>query len=258
MIALLIFCASLDAATAGAELERLQHELAKRGKPETMAALDRLADDAPDTEASGRALVWLGDLARQGNDIARAEKAYGRAATRGGDVGRLGERGLGDVALLQHAYRAARTHYDRAARGAPPLLAAELAEKHTLASRLEARRLAAYGCVGVVALALLWFAARIRRRGPPLAVPTELIYVLPVYALLVAGSWGLDPNVLHALSWCALSSLVVIAFSALAAMRAPVRPWLHIAVLGAANAALFYTILWRTQLLDPLITTAAP
>jgi hypothetical protein len=257
MIGILLFLA-LDAATAQAELDRLREGLATRGKPATLDALERLANAAPDTDAGARALLWLGDLARESGERPRARAAYARVSGRDGELGRLAARGLGDVDLLEGRYGGARTQYQRARAGAPPLLAAELDQKLMLVQRLWLRQTLAFAALAGVALALAWFVARIRRRGPRLHFPTELAYVVPVYALLIAGAWGLDPNIFHALILCAASSLLVIALSAFAAMRTPTRAWLHVTVLGLTNAALFYAILWRTELLEPLITTAAP
>jgi hypothetical protein len=257
MIAIVLFLA-LDATTAQAQLDRLREGLATRGKPATLDALEKLAAAAPDTDAGARALLWLGDLAREAGDRPRARAAFARVSNRDGELGRLAARGLGDVALLDGRYGEAQARYQRAHDGAPPLLAAELEQKITLTRRLQLRRAAAVGALALVVAALGWFVTRIRRHGPRLRFPTEVVYVLPIYALLIAGAWGLDRNIFHALILCALSSLIVIALSAFAAMRAPTAAWLHLTVLSLANAALFYAILWRTDLLDPLITTAAP
>jgi hypothetical protein len=257
MIAVLLFL-TLDAPTAAARLDDLRHQLAARGKTQTMNELERLGRDAPDTDAGAHALLWLGDLARENGEPERATVAYQRARPMGGEVQALADRGLGDLALRKQRFVEAARLYDSALPFATPLLRAELEQKRALAVRLRARALAAWIALGVVAAALAWFVARIVRRKTPLQFPTEILYVLPVYALLVLGGWGRDANVFHALILCAAASLPLITLSALAAMRSPARPWLHLGVLGAASVALFYAIVWRCELIDSLLMTAAP
>jgi hypothetical protein len=257
MIAILLFL-SLDGPTAAARLDELRAHLATRGKPETMRELERLATDAQGTDAGAHASLWLGDLLREGGDPARATAAYLRARPFGGESQALAERGLGDLSVMAQHYLEARAHYEAALPNASPLLRAELTQKRELTTRLHARALTAYGALAVVSLALAWFLSRVLRRKSPLQFPSEIAYVLPIYALLVAGAWGRDANVLHALILCSLASLPLIGLSALAAMRSPVRTWLHLGVLGAATLSLFYLIVWRCQLIDSLLMTTTP
>jgi hypothetical protein len=253
MIAVLLFL-SLDAST---RLDELRRDFAVRGKAATMADLETLSK-ADSSEAAARASLWLGDLEREAKQLDAAHAAYSRVLGRGGELGALAERGLGDVALVREQFVEARRHYEAARPGAGPVLGAELDQKIMLVKRLHVRAMAAFAALGVVVLALVWFVMRIVRRKTPLSFPTELAYVLPVYALLLAGGWGRDPHVFHALILCSAASLPLIALSALAAMRSPARTWLHLGVVGAANLALFYVILWRCELIDSLVMTAAP
>jgi hypothetical protein len=253
MIAVLLFL-SLDAST---RLDELRKDFAVHGKAATMAELEQVAAQ-DSSEGAARASLWLGDLRRESKQLDGARRAYTRVLGRGGELGALAERGLGDVALVREQFVEARRHYEAARPGAPPVLAAELDQKIMLVKRLHVRAMAAFGALGVVVLALAWFVMRIVRRKTPLSFPTEVAYVLPVYALLLAGGWGRDPNVFHALVLCSLASLPLIALSALAAMRSPARTWLHLSVVGAANLALFYVILWRCELIDSLMMTATP
>ena len=98
-------------------------------------------------------------------------------------------------------------------------------------------------------------------RRPPLGWPTEALYVVPVYALLVAGCVGRDAAVLHALWLCAIWSLALIAAAGLAARRHPPAGTdrvAHALILVAANGALFYAVLNHAAILDSLFFTVAP
>jgi hypothetical protein len=113
-----------------------------------------------------------------------------------------------------------------------------------------------------VLAALAWFLARSRFWRPPsLPLPTEALYVAPVYALLVLGCVGRDAAVLHALWLCALWSTALILAAGLALRRAPPagRGSLgHAGLLAAANLALFYACCNRAAILDSLFFTVAP
>jgi len=257
MIAILLFL-TLDGPTAAARLDELRQQLAARGKVETMRELERLAVDAPGTEAGARASLWLADLEQQAGDRPGAKASYLRARPMGGELESLAERGLGDLAMLDGRYVEARRHFDAASLHASTLLRAELDQKRALASRLHVRALGAYAALLLVVAALAWFLVRTIRGRAKLRLPTEVAYVLPIYALLILGAWGHEPNVLRALIWCALASVPLIALSGLAAMRSPARTWLHVGVVGVANLALFYVIVWRCDLIDSLLMTAAP
>ncbi len=168
---------------------------------------------------------------------------------------RLSLRGRGDVAIAEERFLDARRLYGQALPGAPPILQMELEQKYAAALRLFRRAVAAWLAWALVAVVLAWFAVRIRRGRGPLRPPLELVYVAPVYALLIVGCLGRDPSVLRALILCALGSMIVIAASGIAARRAPDRPLLHATLLALANLALFYAILYRANLLDTLLTT---
>jgi hypothetical protein len=164
---------------------------------------------------------------------------------------RLSDRALGDLALKERRFEAARDHYRRAAPGARGLLAEELRQKQALAEQGLRQTRWAWASMALVALALGWLGWRIARgRAAAARLPTELWFAVPVYALLVVGGLGRDPAVLRALTVGGGASLVLIALSGLASQRAPARPWLHALVLVAANLALFYVVLFEAGLLS--------
>ncbi|MDB4966343.1 MAG: hypothetical protein JWN44_2032 [Myxococcales bacterium] len=253
----------LDETAAAARLSELRAGFAGRPKSDSMAALVQLADDAPDTAAGARALDWLGDLYRGDHDRARAQAVYERAyRTRDVEARRLAARGLGDLAVEAGGYRRAQTLYGEARSGATGVLFVELGEKINLARTLERRRAAEWGAWALVLASLAYFLARSRFwRKPWPELPTEALYVVPVYILLVGGCIGRDPAVLHALWLCALWSIALIFAAGLAARRVlPGRAGraAHATLLAVANGALFYAVCNRAGLLESLFMTVAP
>jgi hypothetical protein len=246
---------ALDENAATARLAELRDSFSRRAKAESIADLERLANEAPSTEAAGRALLWLGDLARQDHQTARAVTFYTRAYGFTGEVHRLAARGRGDMAMIAHHYGDALRFYDEARPGASPVLSAELDQKRELAIRLTARRVWAWIAWALYAAVVAFFVARARPWRGEVRVPTEALYAAPIYALLILGCLGRDATVLHALVLCAPGSLLVIAASGLAARRAPTRKWLHATLLVAANFALFYGAIHRAGLVDTLLIT---
>lgn len=264
MIALLLLVPLLlDEPTAAARLAELRAGFANRPKQESMAALAQLADEAPDSGAAARALDWLGDLKRGEHDLVGAEACY-RRAYRSHDVEghRLAARGIADLTLDQGHYLRARALYVEARAGASGVLGAELEQKIALAGKLHARAVGEWACWALVLTALAYFLWRSRvwqRPGPGL--PTEALYVLPIYLLLVVGCIGRDQPVLHALWLCALWSSALILCAGLATRRrAPVGAGrvAHAGLLMAANLALFYAVCNRAAILDSLFFTVAP
>jgi hypothetical protein len=140
------------------------------------------------------------------------------------------------------------------------LLATELEEKLTFTRRLIRRARYELGAWVVLAFALLWLLERLR----PLAelrrrrVPIELFYVLPVYALFIASSWAVEAPIRRAIIACAAGSALLIAVSG---WGRPAKRRCEIVItgliLGAANVALFYIVLFRADLIDALRNTAA-
>jgi hypothetical protein len=253
----------LDEPGAAARLAELRQGFVGRPKAQSMAALAELADEAPDTAAAARALDWLGDLRRGEGDRAGAQAAYARAYRSRDDEGhRLAARGLGDLAVEAGGFVRGEALYREARAGAAGVLALELDQKIANAKKAHRRALGEWASWAFVGAALAYFLARSRAwQRPRLGLPTEALYVVPVYALLVIGCVGRDPAVLHALWLCALWSVALIATAGLAARRRPPVGGARVAqtlLLLAANAALFYAVLNRAAILDSLFYTVAP
>jgi hypothetical protein len=239
--------------------------VARQPKQASMAALERFArDEAPGTAAAARAEAWLGDLWRGEHDPGQAEAHYRRAAGSDDAEARgLGNRGLGDLAMADRHYRAAASHYrEAAALLTGDVMTTELGLKRALAEKLGRRAAFEWACW--LAIAALLAAYLIRSRfwqAPRLALPTEALYVVPPYALLLLGGAGRDPAVWKALALCAVWSTALIAAAGLAARRKPpvgAARVLHALVLAGANVALFYACLNRAAVLDSLFYTVAP
>lgn len=264
MIALLLMVPLLlDEPAAAARLAELRAQFTARPKAESMALLARLADEAPDTAASARALDWLADLRRGDKDLAGAAQAYRRAYASRDDQGhRLAARGLGDLAIDDGHYVRAGALYAEARVGASGVLAAELELKVALAHKLHRRAMLEWAAWLVVGGALAWFllSSRFWQRPRP-ELPTEALYVVPVYLMLIGGCLGRDPAVLHALWLCALWSTALIFGAGWAARRRPpvgAARVGHVALLAVANLALFYACCNRAAIIDSLFFTVAP
>lgn len=253
----------LDEPAAAARLAELRRDFAGKPKAQSMAELARLADEAPDTGAAARALDWLADLRRGEHDLDGARDAYARAYRSRDDEGhRLAARGLGDLALDDKHYVRAHALYVEARAGATGVLAAELDLKIALAEKLRKRQLGEWAAWLLVAGTLAAFAWRSRFwQRPRLGLPSEALYVVPVYLLLIGGCIGRDAGVLHALWLCAVWSTALIFAAGLSARRRPpvgAARVGHAALLLFANLALFYACCNRAAILDQLFFTVAP
>jgi hypothetical protein len=256
----LVALLGLTSDQAATRLEALRAGFSDRPKEASMAELARLAADAPETPAAGRALVWLGDLQAQAGDPQAAERAYARAHAQASDIAvrRLAARGLGDVALGRRRFAEAQAWFAEAEAGAPPVLAEELRQKQARAAQLEARRRAEWAAWGVLALAIVVLAAGVRTASAPLRAPPELWFVLPVYALLLAGAVGRDAGAITALALCGGGSIVLITLFGLVTSGASVAAKARgLLLVGVANVALFYGALNHAGLIDRLLDAIA-
>jgi hypothetical protein len=247
----------LDENAAAARLAELRSGFVGRPKAQSMAALATLADEAPDTAAAARALDWLGDLRRGDGDRDGARAAYARAYRSRDRQGRcLAARGLADLLVEDGQYVRGLALYREARAYADGILALELDQKIEAAKKQHRRALGGWAAWALVGGALAYFLALARVwRRPWLGVPTEALFVAPLYALIVAGCVGRDPGVLHALWLCALWSFALIVAAGLAARRrapSPGAKLAHAALLAVANLALFYAVLNHAGILESL------
>jgi hypothetical protein len=245
---------------AAARLDALRSGFGDHPKEVSMAELERLVEEAPDAPAAGPALIWLGDLTAQTGDAAGAERSYVRAyeTTRDAAVRRLAARGLGDCALAGRRFAAARSRFAEARAGASPVLAEELRQKEARAALLLARSRAEWAAWTILAAAIVMLARAVRRARAPLHAPTELWFVLPIYALFVAGAAGRDPGAITALALCGAGSIVLITLFSLASTGADrAAKTRGLVAVGAANLALFYGALNHAGLIDRLLDAVA-
>ena len=160
--------------------------------------------------------------------------------------------------MAQKNYRQALAHFQTALPGGG-LLGEELAQKTALARRLLARQRVEWAAWLFLCAVLGYFVVRAWRGDGPLRPPLEAVYVVPLYALLIAGALGRDPLVMQALLLGGAVSVVLVFVVGLALRRAPPTGrlrWAQAGLLVAANLALFYAVLNRTGLVDTLVMTA--
>ncbi len=242
---------------AAAELERIKRGLAEEPGERWPAQAEALVDRWPNTEAGGRALIWLGELAYQANQFDLAGERFARAARlfADGELAALAARGRGDIAFQQGHWQRAIDAYQAGLRARPPLLLRqELRQKIDAATR-EKRRLSVEWAAWLFLLVfVLRFARDLFRVRLELPVETRLL--LPVYALMVGIAWSRDPNVRMALLYLALGSLalVSIAFGAPKAANRS-RAALDALLLSVANLAVGYIALRRAGIVDMLVET---
>ncbi len=246
-----------DAAIAEAELQQIRAHFAERPRPETLAALESLAGRFPSLEASGRALLWLGDLELGAQKSAAARGHYAEARRRfpRGEIGPLAARGLANVALFDGDWDQAIAEIDRALDGAGGVLRIELLQKRALAVSAKRRAWGEAIAWTLVGIAFAWFGLRLIKTRQ-FGLPMISFYLTPVYLLLIGGCWGRDPAVLRALLWLAGGSLAV---ATVAFAGAPATGKRRLAADGAllalAHLSLFWIAIRRAGIVDVLWNT---
>jgi hypothetical protein len=260
----LLFPVMLDEAAAAARLVELRAGFSHRPKPESMAALDQLARQAEGTSAAARALDWLGDLWRGEHDDGRAAACY-RVAYRSADpeAHLLAARGLADLAMKERDYGRAYVLYREARVHAPSeVLRQELELKSALAHKLRWRALAEWAAWAFAVAVIAWLLARSHFwRGPWTGTPTESVYILPLYALIVMACVGRDASVLRALLTTATASLTLVFAAGVSWKRLPPGRsgrWGHSALVAGATLAIFYASCNGAGIIDSLLFTVAP
>ena len=242
---------------AAGELERIKRGLVEEPSGEWPAQAEALVDRWPTTEAAGRALVWLGELAYQANQFDLARERFSQVEKRfpKGEVASLAARGLGDVAFKQGHWREAIRAYEAGlAADPPPLLSDELRQKRQSASREQTRLELEWAAWLALVLFVLWFGPALMTIKPELPVETRML--LPVYAILIGVAWPRDPNVRMAILYLALGSLAIVSI-AFGAWKATSRSRIVLngVMLLVANLAVGYIALRRAGIVDMLFET---
>jgi hypothetical protein len=165
------------------------------------------------------------------------------------------------VAFVRGYYRTAQHWYEIAGTGARGVMATELANKQVLAARRWRQQIAEWVAWLIVVAAIAYFLLyqRIWRQPNRLWVPTEVLYLLPVYALLLVCSYGHDAAVAHALVLVVLWSPMIVGSAGLAmARRFPCgRQYVVFALtIVLANCALFFAVCNRAGVIDRLLFKA--
>jgi hypothetical protein len=249
VLLLLLAPLTLGEVDAARRLAEIQQQFPLRSRAQSIADARRLADEAPGTEAAGRALLFLGGLALEAGAHGEASGWYERARGAHVAVRALAERGLGDVAFAERRYGEAMHRYDAAIGDAAPPLRDELRFKRAAAGRMRRGWLGEWAAwlAAAGALLVMWWR---RDPGAP-RVPREVVFVGPVYAIVIAAALGRDPRALPALVGIAAGSLALL----WAWGRVP-RPGAARALLGpclSAQAAVIYAACHRAHLLDAIL-----
>ena len=224
---------------AQVELSAIQQRFGSQPRASSEAQLEAIAS------RSARARVWLGNLVLEDGDLSRAQRVF--AAATASTEAPLAHRGLGDVAAARHRWGTAVAEYDAALVGAAAPLAVELSAKRAVAVREQRWTALEVGCwvaYLVCAAVLAW-----RLRGQRLVWPVEVSFLAPVYAIFVAMAWPHGAEIVVALVWISVGSLMAVAL----VFAAPRRRAQGAALLALAmTAASIYVGLHRSGLLGRL------
>lgn len=237
-------------------LDDLRRGFAIRSRKDTERELEALAARYEGAPATASALLWLGDLELGDGAPDRAERRFAEVARRfpSGESAALAERGLGSCAFARHDWGAAAGHFGAAlARARDPALAAELQNRRDLALRERTRYRIEFAAWALCAAAALRFLV-LARRG--MRLPLATWFLIPVYALLVAGAWGRDAAVTRALALVGGGSLLLTTLAlAPTAPRSRRALALDAALVALATSGLAYAALRRSGALDALWQT---
>jgi hypothetical protein len=247
-----------DEAVARQGLALIEARFAAQQNVATVVALARLHRQFPQSVAAARGLVWLGELALQAGDLDGARRAYAilRAEHAGDELGRMGTRGAGDVALAEGRWTSAIQWFDLASAGAPEYLRAELAAKRHRAVVERLRWMVEIAAWLMFAGALARFTLRALTRRAGRRWPREATFLAPLYlVLVVAGACASEPGVWRTLAIIAAGSLCLVALAFASPSPRARRPLLDGATLAFANLALFYIAAQRSGLIDAITET---
>lgn len=246
LLLLALLPGTVDAeASSEVELRRIQQEFVLDAHSSWQVDAERFIARAPSTQAAGLARLWLGNLALEQGRWGAARSWFEEAQRHVPSdlLATFAWRGIGDVDYKEGHYAAALAAYAAARATADARVALELDEKIRAARRERDRfrwELVAWAC----ALATFaWLCLALR--GRTLRVPTETWALLPMYALLVLAASHRDRQMTLTLAYIAAGSLALVtAAFAGGPPRARARTML---LLSLANAAVIYIALQRSR-----------
>jgi hypothetical protein len=250
------------AETAEEQLARIGSESGGKPLDETVAALAQVAQANPGAPAAGRACVLLGDIYWRHQRSDDAERYFQQAydGPFGGEVHALAAAALADVRLQQSRLSDALRLYDEALLTAAPLLRLELVKKRAVVGIERGRSWLHHGAwLGFAVSALILLALVRWRSVRDKPVPTELLYVLPVFIAFILACPAQSSDVGRAMRWIAGGSAILIAASGyLSATRVHPRALFAAAqtiALLVGHLSIFYIAVYREGVLDRVLTS---
>jgi len=245
----------------------------QRTEAQSIQRMEKVISDYPNWSGITDAMLWLGTLHERKNRLSAADKWYVAAAKRaeGEQVGTERNehlfnayRGAGDVAAKRDQFAKARNYYERMPIDGD---ASKMeARKQLLADLATKKARTTYYWLTIALLSLLvlagigsirtshgsWTDAARAVARPP----TEVIFMLPVAAILMVASFTGHHPTAKAVTIIAIGG-VAIAWLNGAGMtgsnRSRVRLWLHLVGSAAAAFCLCYIALHVTDLIDQMM-----
>jgi tetratricopeptide (TPR) repeat protein len=240
-----------------------------RSREDSIAEVEAILAAHPTWTEAPRARLWLGGLHEQRGALDQAMRQYERVTVTGGPWALRGWKARGDLLVMSGRLDDAEAAYRQVAALArtPSDEAVVQAAGERLAMARQHRRWE-WAAWGVLALFLLGTVTSARlvagsagRTLRGLArPPTEVLYVVPVAALLTAASLSEHVLLGHAVTFLAIGGVVVAWLNGAALALGPVsrtRALVHVVLCVAAVLAIAVIAALREQLLDVLSETLA-
>lgn len=239
----------------------------------TIAAVETLLAEHPGWAGTPRALLWLAQVHRRAG---RHDEALARYVEIGEDWPDSDEashawRGAGDMAARLGRFDEAAGLYERMPVAGDPARQRSLEDAREGLAQERLRAHAYRACFAVIALVIAGLLASLALTAGSArqalralaAVPTEVVFMLPIAALLSAVSFTGHPSIGPAVTLVCAGGLVLAWLSGagleLARRRGAdagrLRPLLHAAAVAVAVLALCYIALHRGHLLDMIVET---
>lgn len=239
-------------------LERVREEFASLGRSEARAEVRAILADHPRFPLADESLLWLADRAAEDGDPVEARERYRELTERFPQSPLVAHAwaGLGRAAFAERDWVAAEAAYARMSErgGDAAALVSRKEVEMVIRHRIRAERLRwVLGFLAAAAIAAALTVEPRRIRGSVRAAAgRELLYVGPIFALLVLIAPGEGRGSLAAIGAAAIGFLVAILIWADASRPALARPALRVvstAVGTLAGAAVLYVVLYALDLL---------